>query len=86
LAYLSLIPFALSHKLKGVIEWTIKKEMSLETKVVIPYFWETVSTMMPIRKLYFTPKINETINFTEGTVTITNSTRDYYNRATTTYS
>jgi hypothetical protein len=53
--YLSLIPFSFAQiKGNAVIEWTDKKEMSLRPRSY-PLFRETVSIMMPIRKLYFTP-------------------------------
>ncbi len=78
LAYLSLIPFATLAQIKGdaVIEWTDKKEMSFgDSKVVIPYFsGNNFHYDADQEALFYTLKINETVNFTEGTVTITNST------------
>ncbi|MFV8355236.1 type IX secretion system sortase PorU [Flavobacterium sp. XS1P32] len=78
LAYLSLIPFASLAQIKGnaVIEWTDKKEMSFgDSKVVIPYFsGNSFHYDTDQKALFYILKINETINFTEGTVTITNST------------
>ncbi len=78
LAYLSLIPFASFAQIKGdaVIEWTDKKEMSFgDSKVVIPYFSGNNFHYDTSQKaLLYTFKINETVNFTEGSVTITNST------------
>lgn len=77
LAYLSLIPFASLAQIKGdaVIEWTDKKEMSYGvSKVVIPYFYGNNFHYDTNQKaLLYTFKINETVNFTEGSVTITNS-------------
>ena len=78
LAYLSLIPFASFAQIKGdaVIEWTDKKEMSFgDSKVVIPYFsGNSFHYDADQKALLYTFKINETVNFTEGTVTITNLT------------
>nr|WP_309755773.1 type IX secretion system sortase PorU [Flavobacterium sp.] len=78
LAYLSLIPFTSFAQIKGeaVIEWTDKKEMSFrDSKVVIPYFsGNSFHYDTDQKALFYTLKINETINFTEGIVAITNST------------
>ena len=85
LAYLSLIPFASFAQIKGntVIEWTDKKEMSFgDSKVVIPYFsGNSFHYDADQKALFYTLKINETINFTEGTVTITNSTYETFTTA-----
>ena len=78
LTFLLFIPFAFFAQLKGeaVIEWTEKQEMFYgEKKVIIPHFNGTSFYFDTAQKtIIYTLKIEESIDFSEGIVSITNTT------------